>query len=109
MDRVAEQVQALTRAMKESEDYRRYERLERELGSVPELKTKIDEYRLAVYHLQQSGSDIYDESDSMAKAYDILQTDPLAVAYLDAESSVCRMIQRVIDKISADVTVDVPE
>ncbi len=109
MSEVAAKLDELIQAMKNSDDYRRYSRLEAELKEKPELKEKIDAYRKRSYDMQNSGRDLFDETDYVIHEYEELVTNSTAVAYLDAESSVCRMIQRVVDAINESVSVEFPE
>ena len=100
---------ALIRAMRNSEDYRRYQRLEAELSTNPDLKRSVDNYRRRVFEMQNSNRDIFDETDYAIHDFDQLAKDPLAEDYLDAENSVCGMIRKVVDAISEEVIVRLPD
>jgi cell fate (sporulation/competence/biofilm development) regulator YmcA (YheA/YmcA/DUF963 family) len=108
-DPIAEKLFALTEAMKEDSDYIRYLQLEEELKRDQELKKKVDEFRLRNFYLQESDVDLYDAVDDMDREFRELRKIPIVNAYLDAELSVCRMIQRVMGTISREIRITAPE
>ena len=109
MDEITERVYALTEAMKENRDYQRYLFLEAELQKNRELKKQVDEFRLRNYYLQESDVDLYEAVAEVDRALQALQKLPVVNAYLDAELSVCKMIQRVLETISQEVQIAEPE
>ena len=109
MDEITERVYALTEAMKENRDYQRYLLLEAELQKNRELKKQLDEFRLRNYYLQESDVDLYEAVDEVDREFQELQKIPVVNAYLDAELSVCKMIQRVLETISQEVQIAEPE
>ncbi|MGO5315392.1 YlbF family regulator [Bilifractor sp. LCP21S3_A7] len=108
MDSVKEKAEELIQALEQSEDFIRYRNLENQLKEMPELRQKINEYRRKVYDMQTSGRDLYDETDYVLNEYSPLLRNEIAADYLDAESAVCRMVQRVINAINREVHVEVP-
>ena len=109
MDEITERVYALTEAMKENRDYQRYLFLEAELQKNRELKKQVDEFRLRNYYLQESDVDLYEAVDEVDREFQELQKIPVVNEYLDAELSVCKMIQRVLETISQEVQIAEPE
>ena len=109
MDEITERVYALTEAMKENRDYQRYLFLEAELQKNRELKKQVDEFRLRNYYLQESDVDLDEAVDEVDREFQELQKIPVVNAYLDAELSVCKMIQRVLETISQEVQIAEPE
>ena len=109
MDEITERVYALTESMKENRDYQRYLFLEAELQKNRELKKQVDEFRLRNYYLQESDVDLYEAVDEVDREFQELQKIPVVNAYLDAELSVCKMIQRVLETISQEVQIAEPE
>lgn len=107
-NQVEEELQALLRGMKQSADYQRYRCLREKLNANPALAARIDEYRRRAYVMQLSDRDLYDETDYVLGEYWSLMSDPLACTYLDAENAVCRMLRRVITRISEEIHVDLP-
>jgi cell fate (sporulation/competence/biofilm development) regulator YlbF (YheA/YmcA/DUF963 family) len=108
MDNVQEKLQELVNAMKSTEDYVRYRALEEKLKKDPELKSRIDQYRQRAFDMQQSDRDLFNETDYVMHEFDTLLSQQNVNDYLDAELSVCRMIQRVVDAINREVDLELP-
>ena len=53
MDKVTECLNALIEEMRESRAYQNYLCMEQELEKDPELKSRVDDYRIRNYRLQQ--------------------------------------------------------
>lgn len=53
MDKVSECLDSLVLEMQESKEYQNYLWMEQEISKDPELKRKIDDYRIRNYRLQQ--------------------------------------------------------
>ena len=76
----------------------------------PELKSRVDDYRIRNYRLQQSENvDLYDAVDSLERDSYALRKSEKANAYLEAELEVCKMVQKVQDCISEAIRIGVPE
>lgn len=76
----------------------------------PELKSRVDDYRIRNYRLQQSENvDLYDAVDSLERDSYALHKSEKANAYLEAELEVCKMVQKVQDCISEAIRIGVPE
>lgn len=54
MDKVTECLDALIEEMRESRAYQNYLWMEEELEKAPDLKSRVDDYRIRNYRLQQS-------------------------------------------------------
>ena len=54
MDKVSECLDSLVLEMQESKEYQNYLWMEQEISKDPELKRKIDDYRIRNYRLQQA-------------------------------------------------------
>lgn len=110
MDKIEECTRALLDAVEESEDYVRYQKLQEELDQRPELKQKIDEFRTRNYNLQQQENiDLFEAVDQLEEDYTELRKDTLANAYLESELSVCRSVQRILNALSSELKISVPE
>ena len=76
----------------------------------PDLKSRVDDYRIRNYRLQQSENvDLYDAVDSLERDSYALRKSEKANAYLEAELEVCKMVQKVQDRISEEIRIGVPE
>jgi hypothetical protein len=58
--------------------------------------------------MQQSDRDLFNETDYVMHEFDTLLSQQNVNDYLDAELSVCRMIQRVVDAINREVDLELP-
>ena len=107
MDKVTECLDALIEEMRESRAYQNYLWMEEKLEKDPDLKSRVDDYRIRNYRLQQSENvDLY---DSLERDSDALRKSEKANAYLEAELEVCKMVQKVQDRISEEIRIGVPE
>ena len=98
MDKVTECLDALIEEMRESRAYQNYLWMEEELEKDPDLKSRVDDYRIRNYRLQQSENvDLYDAVDSLERDSYALRKSEKANAYLEAELEVCKMVQKVQD------------
>ena len=101
MDKVTECLNALIEEMRESRAYQNYLWMEEKLEKDPDLKSRVDDYRIRNYRLQQSENvDLYDAVDSLERDSYALRKSEKANAYLEAELEVCKMVQKVQDCIS---------
>lgn len=106
MDKVTECLDALIEEMRESRAYQNYLWMEEELEKDPDLKSRVDDYRIRNYRLQQSENvDLYDAVDSLERDSYALRKSEKANAYLE----VCKMVQKVQDRISEAIRIGVPE
>lgn len=106
MDKVTECLDALIEEMRESRAYQNYLCMEQELEKDPDLKSRVDDYRIRNYRLQQSENvDLYDAVDSLERDSYALRKSEKANAYLE----VCKMVQKVQDRISEAIRIGVPE
>ena len=108
MDKVTECLDALIEEMRESRAYQNYLWMEEELEKDPDLKSRVDDYRIRNYRLQQSENvDLYDAVDSLERDSYALRKSEKANAYLEAELEVCKMVQKVQDRISEEIRIGV--
>lgn len=110
MDKIEECTKALLDAVEESEDYTRYRKLQEQLDQQPELKKKIDEFRIRNYNLQREENiDLFEAVDQLEAEYTELRKDTLVNAYLESELSVCRRMQRIMNTFSEKLMISIPE
>lgn len=110
MDIVTERLNALTDAMRNTIDYQSYLKLEAELDKDKDLKKRVDEFRLWNFSLQKEENvDLFDAVDDIDREFVELRKNPVVEEYLEAELSVCKMVQRVLNAIHHEVKIDVPQ
>lgn len=95
--------------IKESETYLRYMQERKKLELFPDLKRKIDEYRKQMYMLQKSGDGgrLFDEVERIEAESASLRDNRLASDFLASELALCRMMQNVYTKITAELEFDI--
>ena len=96
---VYDQAHGLAQAIKASQEFIQYDA----------LKKQVDAFRLRNYHLQEADVDLYEAVDEVDREFRELQKIPVVAEYLDAELSVCKMIQKVLTIISDEVQIAEPE
>ena len=110
MDIVTERLNALTDAMRNTIDYQSYLKLEAELDKDKDLKKRVDEFRIRNFSLQKEENvDLFDAVDDIDREFVELRKNPWVEEYLEAELSVCKMVQRVLNAIHHEVKIDVPQ
>lgn len=110
MDKIQTCLHALIDAIQEGEAYQHYMACEEKLKQQPELREKIDEFRTAVYHLNNddSADDIFEKIDQFENKYQEFRRNPLVNEFLEAEVDVCRMLQRITNKIQGSADIQIP-
>ena len=99
MDIVTERLNALTDAMRNTIDYQSYLKLEAELDKDKDLKKRVDEFRIRNFSLQKEENvDLFDAVDDIDREFVELRKNPVVEEYLEAELSVCKMVQRVFKR-----------
>ena len=71
MNKIQECVEKLLEVIREDSAYQRYLACEEMLKSNPELKKQIDEFRVAVFHMNNDDTqgDLYDITDEVENRY----------------------------------------
>lgn len=110
MDRIQMCVDSLIEAVKEGETYQRYLKCEEQLKSKPELRQKIDEFRVAVYHLHndENCGDLYDKIDQFENEYEEFRKNPIVNEFLEAELDVCKMMQKINSRLQSGIDIQIP-
>ena len=110
MDIVTERLNALTDAMRNTIDYQSYLKLEAELDKDKDLKKRVDEFRIRNFSLQKEENvDLFDAVDDIDREFVELRKNPVVEEYLEADLSVCKMVQRDLNAIHHEVKIDVPQ
>ena len=102
----------LVQAIKDGQEYKRYQLVREELHKEPELERKVHEFRKKNFQIQNSGNvNLFDEVDRLEQentepeSQNItavieeenteLRRKPIVEEYLSAELAFCRIVQRV--------------
>ena len=106
MNRVEEVTNELKDEILKSQEYVRYQDARQEIARYPILKKRADEFRKRNYDLQSSNADIFREADELRQEYAYITQNAIVWEYLDSESALCRVLQRVSWKIMEKLNFD---
>ncbi len=103
-----EEIGIFAKKIKETNIYHNYLVQTERVKKKPELKIKIDEFRLKNFELQSTtdSDELFDKTDSLLAEYENFRADPMVDAFLTAELEFCRMMQKVYQSISENVYFD---
>lgn len=99
----------LIEAMLESSEYNNFQTNLDRIRRYPEIKQRVDEFRMRNFELQQSDIDpgqLMAETDRFQWDYDKLRSDPMVHDFLASELAFCRMMQLIFDRIMDNVDFD---
>lgn len=102
-------VEALITAIRNTDEYRKYEQQKEKVHRFPELKAQIDEFRVRNYRMQQNTSgdeDLFYKIEEFEQEYENFREDPLVSDFLAAELDFCRMMQAVNIEVTAALDFD---
>lgn len=108
MGEVESCVEALLKSIHKSSVYQNYLSCERVMELNPELKKQVDDLRMAAFQVHQ-GEDWFERSDDLNRQFAELRKKPDVNAYLEAELDLCKMIQKIIEAISDNLDIRIPE
>ncbi len=104
MEDVNESLDRLIRSVKESPEYREYQRMRAKIHLEPEKEKAVNEFRERNYKLHEySGVDLFMEMDAMEKEYAPLRAQPNVNEFLAAELAVCRMVQNINYRLMEEI------
>lgn len=111
MDKIQMSVDSLIGAIKDGEAYQKYVECEEKLKEQPELRSKIDEFRAAVFRFNNddSNEDLFEEIDRFEREYRDFRMNPIVNEFLEAELDVCKLLQRVANRIQMGVDIQIPQ
>lgn len=102
---VWDNVDTLVSAIKNTEEYQEYEFQKEKVKRIPELKERIDDFRMKNYELQNSpqSDNLMAEVARFQKEYESFMENPLVADFLQAELAFCRLMQDVNIHITAAI------
>lgn len=111
MDSLKYYTEKLIAALKESDNYQKYEEVREEIAQDPELKRQLDEFRKRNYLMQAEDvpEDLFHEEEKMSKEYKEFRENELIESYLECELDICRNIQRIIQKVMVSIDLDIDD
>ncbi len=89
----------LSKAIRNSSEYKTFKKLDGEISSNPKLKSKIEDFRKKQYEiqsLQMMGKEIDGEmAKEIQELFNVIGKDPKAMEYFDAEMRLGQMMTEV--------------
>ena len=104
---VYDEANNLAKAIQESKEYKEYKKAKEELESIPEMKTKVEEFEKIRYEAQvlafQGKNEDEEKMKKLQEMYDILMHEPKIKEYFDIEVRFNIMLADVNKIISESV------
>ena len=107
MERIDEYLASLIEAVKDSPEYKEYQRVRELVHQEPEKERAINEFRRRNFELHKCRNvDLYAEMDRLEGEFAPLRAQPYVNEYLAAELAVCRMVQRINYSLMMEIEFD---
>lgn len=107
MTEIEQATDNFVRIIKSTEVYKRYLFEKEKLDRFPDLKKSIDDYRKRMYEFNNSENpDLFDQVDKLEEEGASFRENPLVSDFLAAELALCRMMQEIYTKITAEIDFD---
>lgn len=99
--RIRECLDSLIQAVRESDEYARYEAAKQRIEGCVEEKCAVDEFRLKAYQLSNytQTEEMPDEMKSLAQERIRVRKDPVVAQYLTTEMEFCRLLQSICGEV----------
>lgn len=91
--------------IKATPEYQKFEKKRLALQENPELMKRVNEYRRQKMQIQAS-ENAYDKVDEFHKMNEEFYKNQLTMEYMEAELSLCRMLQAVMGRIVGSIELD---
>jgi cell fate (sporulation/competence/biofilm development) regulator YlbF (YheA/YmcA/DUF963 family) len=108
LDAVTEKLQELVSAIRRTDEYRQFQKLNKEIESDAELSRRVNEFRRDNYQLQTSGQNLFDAVDELRERYADLFHNPVTNSLIESENSLCRLVRSIYMEISKAVEIESP-
>lgn len=109
-DAIEKCTQDLMEAIRNSEEFKDFEKSRAEMAKYPELRQQVNEFRKRIYLLQNSdvSIDLMDEMSRLFQEREELYRNQLAAEYLASELRICRILQGISMEVMnvTDVEID---
>lgn len=108
--RIKRSLEELISSIKNSEIYHNYEDASREVGKVPGLQERIDEYRRNNFLIQQNheGEELLQKLEEFELETAAFRAEPLVDKYLCAERDFVKLKQDIDNKMLSELEFSIP-
>lgn len=103
-DAVIKTSKELNAQIMESEEYQKFVLYKKELSQFPELKAMVQEYRKKNFEID--GEDSFKRKTDLSHECKNLLENPLVASYLNAELSLCKMLQNVTTNVCKNIDLE---
>ncbi len=101
-------VEKLIDIIRDTEVYKEYERQKEKVNRIPDLKAKIDAYRIRNFEIQNlvNDSEVLQKIEEFEREYESFRENPIVSDFLAAELALCRMMQEINIRLTAALDFD---
>ena len=94
--------------VKSTHEYKKYYFEKEKISGLPQLKDRLDEYRMKRFELQHMEDEtlLFEKTDEFMREYEILRDNPVARDFLDAETAFCQMMREIYTELTESVDFD---
>lgn len=108
--RIKSSLEELISSIKNSETYRNYEKISKEVSEVPGLQERIDEYRRNNFLIQQNheGEELLQKLEEFELETAAFRAEPLVDKYLCAERDFVKLKQDIDNEMLSELEFSIP-
>ena len=111
MNEIKDCIDALLAAVQNSEEYQKFEKYRDLLKENPELMDRVNTFRGNNFRLQNEANrdELFRGTEQLNRESRDLRIDPLLNAFLHAELSLCKLMQKICRTLTEGIDLDIPE
>ncbi len=106
-DRVMAKTEELTRLIRATDSFQRYQKDLELLKSQEDLYSRLNEFRRKSLYLDEQNERYYEISNVMYEEYKDTLTEPVVREFLASQARINKLLRQVFDRIAADMEIDV--
>ena len=109
MSQIEDVMDGLMTAIRNSEEFIRYQAIKEKVHGFPKLESQITEFRKKNYEIQNNEmlDNPYDEVNNLFMEYDSIVHDTIVNDFIRAEQKLVRMMKLVYEQIADDLDFDI--
>lgn len=109
LDEILEKAEALTVLLRQTDNYRRYEKCLAALKKQTEVYQEVNNFRRENIQVQllNSEEEYYEKTEKLQAKYKNILIDPVVMDFLSSEQRVCKMLRAVYDKLAENMCLDI--
>lgn len=94
--------------VKGTQEYKQYFFEKDKLSRLPQLKDRIDEYRMKRFELQHMEDEtlLFEKTDEFLKEYETFRDNPVVSEFLASEAAFCQMMRELYTVITESIEFD---